>query len=142
MRFDIRIDNRVTPSDVREYAESRVGLAVHRAADRLSYVGVRLRPADASARTGGAAPVPVECQLEAWLRGAGVVAAKYADPDGFVAVDRAAAILEQAILRKLRPAYAARALGAEPYDPVTPDDPVTAAKVEKGGRPCIAHAHC
>jgi ribosome-associated translation inhibitor RaiA len=99
------------PKELRMYAESRVGLAVHRAADRLSFVGVRLEahPPD----------FEVACQLEAWMRGIGVVTASHADADSYIAIDRAAAMLEQAVLRKLRDAEAAEADEREFYVPLT-----------------------
>ena len=71
MRFEMFVDGIPVPKELRMYAESRVGLAVHRAADRLSFVGVRLeaRPPH----------FEVTCQLEAWMRGIGVVTASHAD---------------------------------------------------------------
>jgi ribosome-associated translation inhibitor RaiA len=97
MRYEIFTEGTSVPDELRTYAESRVGLAVHRAADRLSFVGVRLRREDIHA-----ADSPVECQLDVWMRGLGAVTARHADANGHVAIDRAAALLEQAILRKLR----------------------------------------
>jgi ribosome-associated translation inhibitor RaiA len=38
------------------------------------------------------------------MRGLGIVTASHADADSYVAIDRAAALLEQAVLRKLREA--------------------------------------
>jgi regulator of nucleoside diphosphate kinase len=99
MRFEISADGGTVPMELRMYAEARVGLAIRRAADRLTFVGVRLRPEDAHAPDS-----PTQCQLEAWIRGLGLVAAKHTDPDSCVAIDRAAALLEQAVLRKLREA--------------------------------------
>jgi ribosome-associated translation inhibitor RaiA len=111
MRFEMFVDGIPVPKELRMYAESRVGLAVHRAADRLSFVGVRLeaRPPH----------FEVTCQLEAWMRGIGVVTASHADADSYVAIDRAAALLEQAVLRKLRDAEAAEADERELYVPLT-----------------------
>ena len=40
------------------------------------------------------------------MRGLGVVTARHADADSYVAIDGAAALLEQAVLRKLREAEA------------------------------------
>lgn len=99
MRFEMFADGTSVPMELRMYAESRVGLAVHRAADRLSFVGVRLSREDVDAPGS-----PVQCQVEAWMRGLGVVTARHADADSYVAIDRAAALLEQAVLRKLREA--------------------------------------
>jgi hypothetical protein len=110
MRFDMSADGHTPPMELRLCAEARVGLAAHRAADRLSFVGVRLRRGDAHAPDS-----PVQCQLEAWMRGLGVVTAKHADPDSYVAIDRAAALLEQAVLRKLREADTAGADEHELY---------------------------
>jgi ribosomal subunit interface protein len=116
MRFEMFADNMTVPKELRMYAESRVGMAVHRAADRLSFVGVRLRRDDANT-----ADSPVRCQLEAWMRGLGVVTARHADADSYVAIDGAAALLEQAVLRKLREAEAAAADEQELYAGLTSD---------------------
>ena len=102
MRFEIFTDGTTMPHELRAYTESRVGLAVHRAADRLSFVRVRLWR-----EVVHASDSPVECQLDVWMRGLGVVTARHADADSYVAVDRAAALLEQAIVRKLRETEAA-----------------------------------
>jgi ribosome-associated translation inhibitor RaiA len=93
MRFEMFVDGSHMQSDLRPYAESRVGLAIHRAVDRVSFVRVRLTREDGRA---------VMCRVEAWLRGLGVITAKHADIDSYVAIDRAAALLEQAVLRRLR----------------------------------------
>ena len=114
MRFEMFADGTTVSKELRMYAESRVGLAVHRAADRLSFVGVRLR------REGDrAADSPVQCQLEAWMRGLGVVTARHADADSYVAIDRAAALLEQAVLRKRREAETTDADEQELYAGLT-----------------------
>src|SRR5687768_16656791 len=99
MRFEMFADGTPVPKELRMYAESRVGIAVHRAADHLSFVGVRLGRENVNAPDS-----PVRCQIEAWMRGLGVVTAQHADVDSYVAIDRAAALLEQAVPRKLREA--------------------------------------
>ena len=116
MRFEMFADNITVPKELRMYAESRVGLAVHRAADRLSFVGVRLRRDEADA-----ADSPVQCQVEAWIRGLGVVTARHADADSYVAIDGAAALLEQAVLRKVRQAETTDADQEELYAGLTSD---------------------
>jgi len=117
MRFEMFADNNITaPKELRMYAESRVGLGVYRAADRLSFVGVRLRRDDADA-----AESPVQCQLETWMRGLGVVTARHADADSYVAIDGAAALLEQAVLRKLGEAATTDADEQELYAGFTSD---------------------
>jgi ribosome-associated translation inhibitor RaiA len=98
------------------YAESRIGLAVHRAADRLSFVSVRLKTQDNSAPESRA-----QCQAEAWIRGLGLVTAQYADADSYAAIDRAAALLEQAVLRKLRQANVPDAEEQELYAALSSD---------------------
>src|SRR5688572_6709726 len=110
MGFEMFADGTTVPKELRMYAEARVGLAVHRAADHLSFVGVRLRRENAQA-----ADSAVQCQLEAWMRGLGVVTARHVDADSYVAIDRAAALLEQAVLRKLREADPAGADEQEVY---------------------------
>jgi len=116
MRFEMFADHMIVPIELRLYAESRVGMAVHRAADRLSFVGVRLGREDAHAMDS-----PIRCQVEAWMRGLGIVTASHADADSYVAIDRAAALLEQAVLRKLREAEATEADKQELYVPLTSD---------------------
>ena len=114
MRFEIVADGMSVPMELRMYAESRVGMALHRAADRLSFVGVRLGRE-------GAVDSEVLCQIEAWVRGVGVVTARHADVDSYVAIDRAAALLEQAVLRKPREADAPDADEQELYAGLTSD---------------------
>ena len=116
MRFEMFADGTTLPKELRMYAESRVGTAVHRAADRLSFIGVRLRSENVNAPDS-----PVQCQIEAWMRGLGVVTAQHADVDSYVAIDRAAALLEQAVLRKLREGDTSDANEHELYAALTSD---------------------
>ena len=97
MRIEIS-GNYVELSGVlRAYAESRVGVAVRRAASRLTWVGVRF-----IRERGPAADQRVLCQLDVWLRGSGLVTVRHIDTNPYVAVDCAAVRLEQALVRKLR----------------------------------------
>jgi ribosome-associated translation inhibitor RaiA len=114
MRFEMFADGTTVTKELRMYAESRVGLAVHRAADRLSFVGVRLSREDDRATDSH-----VQCQLEAWMRGLGVVTARHVDADSYVAIDRAAALLEQSVLRKLRETATTEADEQEVYAGLT-----------------------
>jgi ribosome-associated translation inhibitor RaiA len=92
------IANEFPVSDVlRTYAESRVWLAVRRAAAHLSWVGVRLI-SDSRERSDGR----VGCRIDVWLRGRGVVTVAHTDVDPYVAIDCASVRLEQALVRKLR----------------------------------------
>jgi ribosome-associated translation inhibitor RaiA len=116
MHFEIFADHMTVPIELRLYAESRVGLALHRAADRLSFVGVRLGREHAHA-----VDSPVRCQVEAWMRGLGIVTASHADADSYVAIDRAAVLLEQAVLRRLPEAETTEADEEELYVPLTSD---------------------
>ena len=116
MRFEMFADGITVPKELQMYGESRVGLAVHRAADRLSFVGVRLERENPHA-----ADSRVQCQIEACMRGLGIVTASHADADSYVAIDRAAALLEQAVLRKLREAETADADEQDLYVPLTSD---------------------
>ena len=84
---------------LRTCAESRVWLAVNRPAEHLSWVGVRLMNDD-----GHALRDRVVCRLYVWLRGIGLVTVRHTDVDPYVAIDRAAVRLEQAVVRKLREA--------------------------------------
>lgn len=116
MHFEILADGATVPRELRMYAESRIGTAVHRAADRLSFAGVHLEREDADAVDSA-----VLCHVEAWLKGLGVVTAKHADADSYVAIDRAAALLEQAMHRKLRDANTAAGDEDELYAALTSD---------------------
>ena len=53
---------------LRTYAESRVWLAVGRAVDRVSWLGVRLMREDDHAADGRTV-----CQIDVWLRGIGLI---------------------------------------------------------------------
>ena len=94
------LDNGIEiPYVLRTYAESRVWLAVQRAADRLSWVGVRFMRPDGESEGGR-----VACQLDVWLRGVGLVAVRHIDTNPYLAVDCAAVRIEQAVVRRLRDA--------------------------------------
>jgi hypothetical protein len=99
MRIHVLNNDLEIPYVLRTYAESRVWLAVQRAADRLSWVGVRfMRPDDEI--DGGR----VACQLDVWLRGVGLVAVRHVDINPYLALDCAAVRIEQAVIRRLREA--------------------------------------
>jgi hypothetical protein len=91
-------------------------MAIRGAADRLSFLGIRLGPEDADAANSS-----VQCQVEAWIRGLGVVSAHHSDADSYIAIDRAAALLEQAVLRKLGQANAPETDEQELYAALTSD---------------------
>ncbi len=94
------LDNGIEiPYVLRIYAESRVWLAVQRAADRLSWVGVRFMRPDGEREEGR-----VACQVDVWLRGVGLVAVRHVDTNPYLAVDCAAVRIEQAVVRRLREA--------------------------------------
>jgi ribosome-associated translation inhibitor RaiA len=97
MRVDIFQNGYEVSEMLRTYAESRVWLAVNRAADQLSWVGVRLMGDDDQALRDR-----VVCQLDVWLRGIGLVTVRHVDVNPYVAIDRASARLEQTVDRKLR----------------------------------------
>jgi hypothetical protein len=99
MRVEV-LGNSYEVSDVlRIYTESRVWLAVRRAADQLSWVGVRIMGEDGHALRGR-----VVCQVDVWLRGIGLVTVRHVDVNPYVGIDCAAVRLEQAVVRKLREA--------------------------------------
>src|SRR5688500_6359583 len=85
----------------RAYAESRVWLAVRRITRRVSWVGVRL-----IGRPGKAGATRVVCQIDVWLRGAGLVTVRHTDTNAYVGIECAGVRLKQAIARKLRRADA------------------------------------
>jgi hypothetical protein len=84
---------------LRTYAESRTWLVAQRAANQLSWVGVRLMSEHDQA-VGGR----VVCQLDVWLRGIGLVTVRHTDVNPYIGIDCATVRLEQAIVRKLREA--------------------------------------
>jgi ribosome-associated translation inhibitor RaiA len=91
--------SREVPEALRVYTESRVWRALGRVSHRLPWVAVRL-----SHREDHAVDSTVVCQLDTWLRGTGIVTVTHTDVDTYVAIDRAAARLEQAVLRRIRAA--------------------------------------
>jgi ribosome-associated translation inhibitor RaiA len=99
MRVEVFANGLQVSEALRTYAESRVWLAVQRASDRLSWVGVRLMREGNHAVDGRTI-----CQLDVWLRGIGLVTVRHADINAYVGIDCAAARLEQAVIRKLREA--------------------------------------
>ena len=84
---------------LRTYAASRVWLAVQRAADRLSWVGVRLMGEDNHAADGRTV-----CQFDVWLREIGLITVRHTDINPYVGIDCAAVRLEHAVIRRLREA--------------------------------------
>lgn len=99
MRVEVFGNDYEVSEMLRKYAESRVWLAVNRATEHLSWVGVRLMGDEGHAQRDR-----VVCQLDVWLRGVGLVTVRHTDVDPYVAIDRAAVRLEQAVVRKLREA--------------------------------------
>ena len=97
MRMEVFANGFDISQELQPYAELRVWLAIQRAADRVSWVGVRLMPDDNHAADGR-----VVCQLEAWLRGIGLITVRHADIDLYVAIDCAAVRRVPAVVRKLR----------------------------------------
>src|SRR5205823_10655877 len=82
---------------LRSYAETRVWLAVRRATRGVSdrrptWVGVTV-----TRREGGAERPRVACQVDAWLRGAGLVTVRHAAEDTRDAIECASVRLGQAI---------------------------------------------
>ena len=98
MRIEIAGDNVEVRDVLRTYAKSRVWLAVRRVASNLSWVAVRfLREEDRGDER-------IACQLDAWVRGSGLVTVSHFDVNAYASVDCAAVRLEQAVIRKLREA--------------------------------------
>ncbi|MGB7160117.1 MAG: HPF/RaiA family ribosome-associated protein [Tepidisphaeraceae bacterium] len=117
MRIEMFAKSRDVPEALRTYAELRVWRAVGCASDRLTWVAVRL-----SHEEDHAVDSSVVCQLDGWLRGIGLVTVRHANVDTYVAIDRAAARLEQTVLRKLREAESnemspSTRRGSESWDP-------------------------
>jgi hypothetical protein len=97
MRVDVFANDFNLSAALRRYASARVWLAVHRFAPRLSWVGVRL-----IGDPGENGRPRVTCQIDVWLKGAGVVTVRHTDTNAYVGVDCAAVRLRQALASRLR----------------------------------------
>lgn len=95
MRVAIHDTDVVLSGALRRYAETRVWLAVQQVADRISWLGIR--PIFC-----GDAEHPAGWQIDAWLRGDGLVSVRQSNTNPFVGLDMAAARLEHAIQRRRR----------------------------------------
>jgi hypothetical protein len=99
MHIEIIGNNFEIPDVLRTFAESRVWLAVHRAAGRVSWIGVRFLREDAATADGR-----VTSQVDVWLRGIGLVTVKHTDVNPYIALNCALVRLKQALVRRLREA--------------------------------------
>jgi ribosomal subunit interface protein len=94
MRISVRSLGMVTTEAIRSHVERRVLFAVGRFGERIEDVSARL--GDANGPRGGADKT---CRLVATLEGAGQVVVEDADPDLYVAVDRATSRLGRTVAR-------------------------------------------
>lgn len=99
MRIEVSARNVDLVPVLRHYAEARAWVALQRVARRPTWVGVRLT-GDAGSDTAGR----TTSQFDAWLRGVGLVTARYSDTNPYLAIDCAAVLLGQAVARRLRKA--------------------------------------
>jgi ribosomal subunit interface protein len=106
MRIEVSTRGCSVPEVLRLYAEERVWRAARRMTARLSWIAVRLKHEDRHE-----VDTRVVCRIDAWLRGVGVVSVTYSNIDTYVAIDRAAVLLEQALRRTIS---TTRAEGAVP----------------------------
>lgn len=97
MRIDIHAVNLVLSTDLKEYAEARMWQAARRWARRVVWTGMWLVD-----EPNAAEGLRFSCRLDAWVRGAGIVTVRHLDTDPYVAIDIAAARLEQAIAGRMR----------------------------------------
>jgi hypothetical protein len=85
VRIEVSTSNLELSPVLRRYAEGRVWLALQRLARRPSWVGVRIvgRPEDDR-------PTRVVAQVDAWLRGVGLVTVLHVDTNPWSGIDSAA----------------------------------------------------
>jgi|GEM_PF-3351898 len=94
MQVKVCANNIEFSTALQRYAEARIWLAVQHVASRLSWVGVRL---EGRAMRDG---LPrITCQIDAWLRGRGVITVRHTDANAYAAIDRAVVRLRRAIGR-------------------------------------------
>lgn len=97
MRIDIHAINLVPSTDLKDYADTRMWQAARRWARRVAWAGMWLVDEQ------NAATQPrLSCRLDAWVRGVGIVTVRHLDTNPYVAIDIAAARLEQTIAGKMR----------------------------------------
>ncbi len=140
MRMDIHAINMAIPSELREYAEIRMWQAVRRAARPVAWVGMWLVD-----HRDGLDPANLACRLDAWVRGIGIVTVRHWETDPCVAIDIAAARLEQAMagqMRRLAPCHlrsgttnAPRNGQPLPQPSALRSGPRLAVVIERGGLP-------
>jgi ribosome-associated translation inhibitor RaiA len=92
MRIDIHAINMALSPDLKTYAETRIWQSARRWSRRVAWTGLWLVQSDEPAEA-----AKLSCRLDAWVSGAGIVTVRHADNDPYVAIDIAAARLEQAI---------------------------------------------
>jgi hypothetical protein len=97
MRVEVFANDFNLSAALRRYASARVWLAVHRFADRLSWVGARF-----TGDPGQNGRPRVTCQIDVWVKGAGVVTVRHTDTNPYVGVDCAAVRLRQTLASRLR----------------------------------------
>lgn len=97
MRIDINAINLELSTELKDYSETRMWQAARRWARRIAWTGMWLVD-EQNAAEGRR----FSCRLDAWVRGAGIVTVRHLDTNPYVAIDIAAARLEQAIAGKMR----------------------------------------
>jgi ribosome-associated translation inhibitor RaiA len=120
MRIDVHAVNIELPPALRRYAETRAWKAGRRHASRTTWLCVTV--ANQTAASGVPA---VSCRIDGWLRGIGNVSVRHVGADPYVAIDRAAVRLEQAIGRRVGQPAGAPSLAGSERDHLTfgpPDD--------------------
>ena len=118
MRLDVFSNNFDVSPELRRYAEARVWPVADHVGGR--WVGIRF---SGLAGDGNGSP-RLACQVDVWLRRLGLVTVRHTDTDPFVAVDRAAVRLRQAIARRI----------AAPNETHCPDRLAEADWENEGGR--------
>lgn len=108
MRIDIHPLN-VSLSDAqRGYAQRQLWMATRHIRQRVAWLGLWLCDCSVAPK-----PVRIQCRVDAWVSGAGIVTVKQSGFDLFSAIDVAAARLKQAIDQKIRQHASGDAAGDE-----------------------------
>jgi ribosome-associated translation inhibitor RaiA len=108
MRIDIHAVNIDLTDPLKRFAESRAWMSARRHFSRVAWIGLWLVDQRPSPDRPG-----LTCRIDAWLRNIGHLTVCHADTNIYVAIDIAAARLEQSIARALRQAAQRRIEAAQ-----------------------------
>jgi hypothetical protein len=103
MRVEVFLNDFNLSPALRRYVEARLWTAVDHLGGRMTWAGARFEPV-----LGAEGSPRVACQLDVWVRHAGLITVRQTDVDPFDAVDRATVRLRQAVARKISALAAGR----------------------------------